>query len=334
MTQERFLKLLDNPALLTTISYEELKTLALAYPYAHNLRSLLAIKAQQSNHPEASRTLAAAAANSLDRTRLFMLVAPKIVAPQRLEAIREEVLELKPIETIKRELDALSPLTRDERPSALPRPSLPVPPPVGSKPPATDVALDFSQAISLPPEPVESPVTEPEPVELEPAAELPTPSLSEQEPAVEPSVAAPLPDEVELANEYEEVMTASETESELPIEPEPVAYPAPQAFTHWMEQFQLPTLEPRPARPARAVPAMAPATQPSAKPEPVAKTGIAHVLAEKSVSENKDVLSETLARIYVQQGHREKAIQMYQRLSLAFPEKSAYFAAEIDKLKN
>ena len=59
----------------------------------------------------------------------------------------------------------------------------------------------------------------------------------------------------------------------------------------------------------------------------------AQQLAEKSVSENKEILSETLARLYAQQGYRDKAIAMYMRLGLAFPEKSAYFAAEIEKLK-
>jgi len=265
MTQERFLKLLDNPALLTTISYEELKTLAIAYPYAHNLRTLLAIKAQQVNHPEASRTLAAAAAYGLDRTRLFVLVAPKILAPQRLAAIREEVLELKPIETVQRELEALAPVIREERP-APPRSFLAVPPPLPSEPaaiPALEVALDFSQAL-----PLES--------------------------------------------------------------PQPALPPPPQAFGAWLDQFQLPTLEPRRARPV-APPAP---TVFVPKPEPTPKTGIAHVFAERSVAENKDVLSETLAKLYAQQGHREKAITMYQRLCLAFPEKSAYFAAEIEKLKN
>jgi hypothetical protein len=72
--------------------------------------------------------------------------------------------------------------------------------------------------------------------------------------------------------------------------------------------------------------------QPQNRKEPVL-TGVAQVLAEKSVAENQSVISETLARLLVQQGYKEKAINMYQRLSLAFPEKSAYFAAEIDKLK-
>ena len=114
MTQERFFQIVDDPDLLRRITYEELKTLALAYPYAHNLRCLLALKARQIDHPEATRNLATAAAYSLDRTKLFLLVAPQVIVPQQVLA-PEEVLELKPIETVKRELEALAPVVREER---------------------------------------------------------------------------------------------------------------------------------------------------------------------------------------------------------------------------
>ena len=47
-----------------------------------------------------------------------------------------------------------------------------------------------------------------------------------------------------------------------------------------------------------------------------------------------DYCTETLAQIYADQGYPEQAKQIYSRLSLRFPEKSAYFAALIEKLKN
>ena len=44
-------------------------------------------------------------------------------------------------------------------------------------------------------------------------------------------------------------------------------------------------------------------------------------------------VTETLARIYAQQKHYKKAIQAYENLSLKFPEKSTYFAGQIEKLE-
>ena len=59
-----------------------------------------------------------------------------------------------------------------------------------------------------------------------------------------------------------------------------------------------------------------------------------HELAAKSLEENDDMISETLADILAWQGNYKKSIEMYQRLCLLIPEKSDYFAAKIEKLRN
>lgn len=289
MTQERFSRIVDDPELLRTITYEELKTLALAYPYAHNLWYFLAIKGRQIDHPDVVKNVAAAAAYSLDRTQLFRLVAPQMIAPQQVW-MEEEVLELKPIETLKRKLEEeLTAFERAETPEATPE-----------------------------------------------AMAAPMPEILVE-------TVGPTPETIEYEPEPEETLEEISTIPQIPY----------QSFSAWYDAFRPPLITEIPVETiAQAIPEPAVETPVSvAEPtiediedqaigedepeaQPVSKSGsIAQILAEKSVAENKDVISETLAKLFVKQGYRDKAVAMYERLILAFPEKSAYFAAEIDKLK-
>lgn len=66
---------------------------------------------------------------------------------------------------------------------------------------------------------------------------------------------------------------------------------------------------------------------------PVKETTDNEDISKDSVREHESFFTDTLAQIYVKQGHYAKAIFAYEKLSLKYPEKSTYFASQISEIK-
>jgi hypothetical protein len=55
-------------------------------------------------------------------------------------------------------------------------------------------------------------------------------------------------------------------------------------------------------------------------------------MAEKSNKE-EEVITESMAEVYLQQGKTNKAKEIYEKLSLLNPSKSAFFAAKLNEIQ-
>ena len=56
-------------------------------------------------------------------------------------------------------------------------------------------------------------------------------------------------------------------------------------------------------------------------------------LSEKSLTSTNELMTETLAKVFVKQKRYDKAVQAYQILGLKYPEKNSFFADQIKEIK-
>lgn len=96
MTAEKFSYYLKNPGHLYQVSYQELKSLVVQYPYCQNLRYLLLTKSQIENSNEYQKDLAVAATYHVDRGYLYQLIhQEEKVENSENFVLEEDYLELK-----------------------------------------------------------------------------------------------------------------------------------------------------------------------------------------------------------------------------------------------
>lgn len=111
MNSETFTQFLKTPAYLYRISYQELKSLVVQYPYCQSLRWLLLKKSQADRHAEYDRNLQMAATYSVNRAYLYEQLYSETGAPVARESNvaqeETETLDLQNTQTLHTEKEVL-----------------------------------------------------------------------------------------------------------------------------------------------------------------------------------------------------------------------------------
>ncbi|MCB0613005.1 MAG: hypothetical protein KDC75_06850 [Phaeodactylibacter sp.] len=409
MNSDNFTQYLEDPSRLYQASYQELKTLALQYPYCQNLHLLLFQKSYMDGSGDWENNLEKAAIYSIDRKHLYHQARKldKKAAETDNFLLSEEFLELKSLESLHLEEGLLSQAGqtgREEATLQLEFGPMPQEPSAEKKPHPValsgemeeeeedaDELFDISAGMApqeengiyreephgeepgagqVEPEPAsdEQPslhdeAPEPGPLTFEVEEELiracsgilfilenkeaelhQPPNSSAQHKTKEATAGAtikksrrPLP-----SPELAALKEKTQSRPPLPASPHPEGLgdtPKPQpkkSFTSWIEKFQSPNVQVRlselmeskkreESKRKRKKNKKAKAIQPNTP-------GVGR-LAIRSITENKEILSETLAELLVSQGEYHRATEMYQALMLVFPQKSDFFAEKIENLK-
>ncbi len=321
MNAETLADFIKEPSRLYQVSYQELKTLAMQYPYAQNLHLLLLEKSLMDRHAETGDNLEKASAYMPDRTLLFN----KLKAYETSEVPDNSWLSHEGEVLVLKDLHTLPLLVKEPQPAEEPRMqmewSLPV------TPPAEEIEEEEEEE-----EPLSVPIiASPAAPQVDTPAPIPSPPDRSYLAAIAAIAASGIPAASAIWHAVKEKPQPI-TEPEPAIKQEaPVSAPlSKNSFESWrrLQQPSLPRHIPiaKPAGPEPSTPIEKPAKT-RAKEDPI------KAIVHKSVADNEGLASETLADLLARQGAFERAVKMYERLILIFPEKSTYFAAKIEQLK-
>lgn len=305
MEPETFNRYLKDPSLLDSHSVDELWALAKEYPYFQVARMLLARNLYNTGHEAYPLALRLAAAYAGDRRKLKLLV----------EGIPESNKDTAYKET----------------------PPEPLAKPVVDSP---EDFIDGNAHLNLPdqvgdmgasqqPEPESSIITHSRPVDLKPVAETASVApekTDKSEPVIDSKPIAdhgasenaylPLIDSIFSRLSLEQI-TESDSSNET-------ASDGNIAIKEKDDEFQKNRNE-LVNKFIRDEPRISSSRREFFNPEDIAR---------QSSSLPDDLVSETLARIYDQQGLYSQAVKIYEKLMLLIPEKSSYFAGQIQEINN
>ena len=317
MDKERFSNLLQDPSQVTNADIKALNEYRKKYPYFQSLYVVVAKALKDREHPKTEAFIKKAAIYSANRAHLKEIIEGdfnfKEIAPEAKQEIPQKPVI--PVESRTKQEDSEKADVQESQESAKEK----------ELEAAKEVRAEVKETKELEQKVEEKKTTEKKPVE-EPKAQTEEKTQSirsesqkpeqkaDQDQQIEDDLA-----EIEAAKRRIEALLSGKPIEEV-AEEKKSKKPLSEKKKNQIEIIEkFIQNEPQMDRDKLA--------------EAESKTDIED-LANKSLLKERDYETETLAKLMVKQGKLQKAENIYKKLSLKFPEKSAYFATQIEKLKS
>lgn len=312
MDKQRFSSLLKDPSQVTNSDIKALNEYRKKYPYFQSLYVVVAKALKEREHPKTEAFIKKAAIYSANRSHLKNIIEGEYPDLNKKQAQAPKKTTL-----------AEKPQANKEEPKTAPTPI----PPKEEKPQAHTEKQDEAkkQAAQKPKEDTEEPKQAKKPsTETEKKAST-TPSTKKKE-KIRPTPRTS-PSETNISQELAEIeATKKRIEALLSgqLDEEPKPKKKSSGKLSGRKKTQIEIIE-------KFI-----KDQPQIDKAKIAAAEAVEIedLAGKSIKEQDAFETETLAKLMVKQGKLKKAEKIYEKLSLKFPEKSTYFASQIQKLKS
>ena len=327
ITQHQFTHWLQSPHLVNAECIPALEELTRAYPWFAQAHALLALAKKNSGAPDFQNQLHQAALRAPDRRFIYHLLEPPVAQQQHEVALDEEpiVVENVVVENIVEEIKVETTPIEDWVDVLLE--DIPV---VVVDEDWVDIQLDITQEKNENESETETeriePTPLPESVEFSELGELGQDILNK---AISSSI------ELEVS------------EKEVPIAPQPEAPNYDDDFLNFIAHSIGELAEPSNHNDGWTEPASKEEVNTSASVNPIIEKFIqnepqinrgkaveyaAGNMAKESLEEDVNLVTETMAKLYVKQGKLDKARKAYKKLIELYPEKSVYFAGQLKNL--
>ncbi|MEP0937520.1 MAG: hypothetical protein ABJH57_19470 [Cyclobacteriaceae bacterium] len=370
MNKQKFVEFIRKPANLTSKDIEDLESVVENFPYFQNARIILAKGGKIKDLPDSKRKIATAAIYATNRALLKKYIQDELIFLRPLEVHESVLTDKRPAEATPKAKPSPKPVVQ-EKPESASQTDTPSPAPIKEKPASPQANETVSEPEPLD-APISAEVEDhndlddlisdlwhdieelrkskakflaiEKRLEEDEAVEKAVEKATKKSKATKPTAKKPTTAQKSTSTKKSTTKTASSSSKKSAAKKTGSTTKKPAAKKSASSAKKTTTPKSKSESPKKedktdpkslqdsiidqfinSEPAMPPARKSDG-------TGSSEDLSKDSAELNPEVASEYLAEIYLEQGNKPRALQIYEKLIVMFPEKSVYFADIIKKL--